>query len=203
MYFIRKALIDAEMNKATEIFVDAMSDQATAAAAKERIDFEEAFTLHHRTVFRAARSVLHDPGLAEDVTQETFIRLYNHMDSIRNNEMLRPWLIRVAMNLAKNTIRGNIRANTRDENYVKETVENSVFSVESDYEQQSEVNEINRALSKIREPLKSCLILKQQGLSYREIAESLSLNETSIGTYVARARQEFLRFYGKVGKETL
>jgi RNA polymerase sigma factor (sigma-70 family) len=180
-----------------------MSEQTAAAAAKETIGFEEAFTLHHRTVFRTARSVVHDAGLAEDVTQEVFIRLYKHIDSLPNLDMLRPWLIRVALNVAKNTLRGNIRANTRDENYVKETVGNSIFSVESEYEQKSEVSEINRALSKVKEPLRSCLVLKQQGLSYREIAESLSLNETSIGTYVARARAEFMRFYGKVGRDSL
>jgi RNA polymerase sigma factor (sigma-70 family) len=191
------------MSKSTEIFVDSMSEQTAAAAAKDTIGFEEAFTLHHRTVFRAARSVVQDAGLAEDVTQEVFIRLYKHIDTLPNLEMLRPWLIRVALNVAKNTIRGNIRANTRDENYVKETVENSIFSVESEYEQKSEVSEINRALNKVKEPLRSCLVLKQQGLSYREIAESLSLNESSIGTYVARARAEFMRFYGKVGKESL
>lgn len=191
------------MSKSTEIFVDSMSEQTAAAGAKETIGFEEAFTLHHRTVFRAARSVVQDAGLAEDVTQEVFIRLYKHIDTLPNLEMLRPWLIRVALNVAKNTLRGNIRANTRDENYVKETVDNSIFSVESEYEQKSEVSEINRALSKVKEPLRSCLVLKQQGLSYREIAESLSLNETSIGTYVARARAEFMRFYGKVGKDSL
>lgn len=191
------------MSKSTEIFVDSMSEQTAAAGAKETIGFEEAFTLHHRTVFRAARSVVQDAGLAEDVTQEVFIRLYKHIDTLPNLEMLRPWLIRVALNVAKNTLRGNIRANTRDENYVKETVENSIFSVESEFEQKSEVSEINRALSKVKEPLRSCLVLKQQGLSYREIAESLSLNETSIGTYVARARAEFMRFYGKVGKDSL
>ncbi len=190
------------MSKSTEIFVDSMSEQ-TAAAAKETIGFEEAFTQHHRTVFRTARSVVRDAGLAEDVTQEVFIRLYKHMDTLPNLDMLRPWLIRVALNVAKNTLRGNIRANTRDENYVKEAEGTSVFSVESEYEQKSEVSEINRALSKVKEPLRSCLVLKQQGLSYREIAEGLSLNETSIGTYVARARTEFMRFYGKVGSDSL
>ncbi len=192
-----------KMSDSTEIFVDIMSEQSATAAATKTIEFEEAFSLHHRTVFRAARSIVHDVGLAEDVTQEVFIKLYNHLDSIRNEEMLRPWLIRVALNLAKNTVRGNIRANTRDENYVKELVETKVFSVESDYEQQAEVNEIQRALSRIKEPLRSCLVLKQQGLSYREIAESLELNETSIGTYVARARQEFLKFYGNVRRDLL
>jgi RNA polymerase sigma factor (sigma-70 family) len=142
-----------------------------------------------------------DSGLAEDVTQEVFIKLYKHMDSLPDQEMLRPWLIRVALNLAKNTVRGNIRANTREENYVKTTVEESIYSIESEYEQQAEVDEINKALYKIKEPLRSCLVLKQQGLSYREIAESLSLNETSIGTYVARARAEFAKFYGVKGRE--
>jgi len=189
-----------KMNEGAEIFVDAMSEH-TAAAQKEKIVFDEAFTLHHRTVFRAARSVVQDAGLAEDVTQEVFLRLYNNINSIADAEMLRPWLIRVAINVARNTIRGNIRANTREENYVKEAVEVSFYSVESDFEQRESTSEINRALNKIKEPLRSCLILKQQGLSYREIAESLSLNETSIGQYVARARKEFVRFYGKIGRE--
>ena len=41
-------------------------EMATAATA---LSFDEAFTLHHRAVFRTARSVVRDPALAEDVTQ--------------------------------------------------------------------------------------------------------------------------------------
>ncbi|MDQ3130332.1 MAG: sigma-70 family RNA polymerase sigma factor [Acidobacteriota bacterium] len=189
------------MSEGAEIFVDVMSEQTQAATAQEKIEFDEAFTLHHRTVFRAARSVVQDSGLAEDVTQEVFLRLYNNLDSINDAEMLRPWLIRVAINVARNALRTKFRANTRDENYVKEYEEVSDFSVETSYEQREQLSEVNRALLKIKEPLRSCLLLKQQGLSYKEIAESLSLNETSVGTFVARARKEFVRFYGKIGRE--
>jgi RNA polymerase sigma factor (sigma-70 family) len=188
------------MNETAEIFVDAMSEQATAKAAeKEKIEFDEAFSLHHRTVFRTARSVVRDSGLAEDVTQEVFLKLYNNLDSIKDGEMLRPWLIRVAINAARNMIRGNMRANIREENYVKENVETQVSSAEITYEQRETATEVQRALDKVKEPLRSCLILKQQGLSYREIAETLELTETSIGTFIARARKEFIRFYGKIG----
>ena len=192
-----------KMNESTDIFVDIMSEHTAAAAATGKIEFDEAFTLHHRTVFRAARSVVNDAALAEDIVQETYIRLYKNLDSIQTEEMLRPWLIRVAINVARNTVRGNIRANTRDETYVKETGKTAAPSVEMDYEEYSGVNEIHKALNKVKEPLRSCLMLKQQGLSYREIATSLELNESSIGTFVARARQEFARFYGKVGKDTI
>src|SRR5688572_9907152 len=189
-----------KMNESAEILVDAMSEQ-TAATQKDKITFDEAFMLHHRTVFRAARSIVRDAGLAEDVTQEVFLRLYDNQDVFENEEMLRPWLIRVALNTAKNTIRGNIRANIREENYVKEKEEHSVFSIEATYEQREQASEVNRALDKVKEPLRSCLILKQQGLSYKEIAETLQLTETSIGTFIARARKEFVRYYGKIGSD--
>ncbi len=192
------------MNESVINFVDGMSEQTSAAAtAREKIVFDEAFTLHHRTVFRTARSVVQDGGLAEDVTQEVFLRLHNNLDAIANEEMLRPWLIRVALNVARNTVRGNIRANTREDNYVKDTCETGETTVETDYEQRERAKEVHRALSLIKEPLRSCLVLKQQGLSYREIASSLDLNETSIGTYVARARAEFVRHFGKIGGKTL
>ncbi|MEZ5426558.1 MAG: sigma-70 family RNA polymerase sigma factor [Pyrinomonadaceae bacterium] len=181
------------------MLMDAMSQIGIATATKEEIVFDEAFMEHHRTVFRVARSVVQDPGLAEDVTQEVFLRLYNNMDSIADEEMLRPWLIRVALNVAKNTLRSKFRANTREENYVKEVEEKNVSSVETDYEEREQIKEINRALHKIKEPLRSCLVLKKQGLSYKEIAESLSLNESSIGTFIARARKEFVRHYDKLG----
>lgn len=179
----------------SEIFVDIMSEQTATAAAANKIGFDEAFAQHHRVVFRAARSVVRDCSTAEDIVQETYLRLYRNFASIDNEEMLRPWLIRVAINLAKNSIRGQVRANTREENYVKVTGEMTAASVEADYEQQAGVNDIFNALNELREPMRSCLILKQQGLSYKEIAASLDINIASVGTYIARARQDFARLY--------
>ena len=59
-----------KMSESTEILMDSMSEQTAAAKVKETIEFDEAFSLHHRTVFRAARSVVQDCGLAEDLTAE-------------------------------------------------------------------------------------------------------------------------------------
>jgi RNA polymerase sigma-70 factor, ECF subfamily len=187
-----------------KILMDAMQSER-AAAAKTQVEFDEAFTLHHRTVFRTARAVVRDAMLAEDITQEVFLRLYNHLEDISNDEMLRPWLIRVTLNVAKNQLRTNFRSNVREENYVKEAEEAGSYTVdhETELERQQQAEEVRRALDKIKEPLRSCLILKQQGLSYKEIAVSLSLNEASIGQFVARARKEFVRFYGKIGGQQL
>ncbi len=187
------------MNEGVNILTDVMSKQTTTI--NDQIVFDEAFTLHSRTVFRAACAVVQDAGLAEDITQEVFLKLYDNIESITNEDMLKPWLIRVALNMAKNTVRGKSRANLREENYVKIQGEYDSHTAEKEYENQETVKEVRLALEKIKEPLKSCLILKQQGLSYKEIATTLSLTETSIGTYVARGKKEFIRFYGKIGGE--
>lgn len=204
VFFITEAVLTLEMTTDVKILMDAMQSER-AVAAKTRVEFDEAFTLHHRTVFRTARAVVQDQMLAEDITQEVFLRLYNHLDDISNDEMLRPWLIRVTLNVAKNQLRSNFRSNVREENYVKEAEEAGSYTVdhETDLERRQQAEEVRRAVDKIKEPLRSCLILKQQGLSYREIAVSLSLNEASIGQFVARARKEFVRFYGKIGRQQL
>ncbi|HJT27709.1 MAG TPA: sigma-70 family RNA polymerase sigma factor [Pyrinomonadaceae bacterium] len=165
------------------------------------LSFDEAFTLHHRAVFRTARAVVRDSALAEDVTQEVFLRLYRNLNSTPGEELLRAWLLRVTLNVARNTLRGQSRSMVRDNEYQKSTAENGFFvdAPEEDFERRQAIEEARRALDKIKEPMRSCLLLKQQGLSYREIATSLSLKETNIGSLVARGRKEFARVYGKIG----
>lgn len=170
-------------------------------AAQRPIEFDEAFTLHHRAVFRTARSVVRDDGLAEDVTQEVFLRLYRHLDKTPGEELLRAWLLRVALNVARNAIRGQSRSTAREDAYAKESEASGWFEAvpEVDYERRQQINEARRALDKIKEPMRSCLMLKQQGLSYKEIATALTVNEVNVGSLLARGRKEFMRFYGKFG----
>lgn len=166
------------------------------------LGFDEAFTLHHRAVFRTARAVVHDAGLAEDVTQEVFLRLYKHQDSVPGDDLLRAWLLRVAINVARNTLRGRSRATAREDQFAKDEVDKTDWfapAPEEEYERRMEIEEARNALSKIKEPMRSCLLLKQQGLSYREIATTLEINESNVGSLIARARKEFVRVYGKIG----
>ena len=173
----------------------------TVQAAQAAPSFDEAFTLHHRAVFRAAYALVRDAGLAEDVTQEVFLKLYQHLGSLKNEEHVRPWLLRVASNTALNTIRSRGRAGSREEEFAAAaTVGGSEpVGIEADYERRTEIEEARRALASIKEPTRSCLLLKQQGLSYREIAQTLNINEANVGSLIARGRKEFTRVYGKIG----
>ena len=177
--------------------------EAVPTAAAGAPSFDEAFTLHHRAVYRAAYALVRDSGLAEDVTQEVFLKLYQHLGSLQNEEHVRPWLLRVATNTALNTLRGRGRGGAREEEFAQAATAfgggGGTVGVEADYERRAEIEEARRALGQVKEPMRSCLLLKQQGLSYREIAQALSLNETNVGSLIARGRKEFMRVYGKIG----
>ena len=188
------------MNGQARVLIESMPNELETGAVSP-LSFDEAFTLHHRAVFRTARAVVRDTALAEDVTQEVFLRLYRNLNSTPGEELLRAWLLRVTLNVARNTLRGQSRSMVRDNEYHKNTAEGGFMTEapEIDYERKIAIDETRRALDKIREPMRSCLLLKQQGLSYREIATSLSLKETNVGSLVARGRKEFARVYGKIG----
>jgi RNA polymerase sigma factor (sigma-70 family) len=170
--------------------------------------FDEAFTLHHRAVYRAAYSLVRDAGLAEDVTQEVFLKLYQHLGSLHDGGHVRPWLLRVATNTALNTLRSRSRTNVREEEFgaaasgaggIREGGGATPVGIQADFERRVEIEEARRTLAQIKEPMRSCLLLRQQGLSYREIAEALSINEVNVGSLIARGRKEFMRLYGKIG----
>jgi RNA polymerase sigma factor (sigma-70 family) len=188
------------MNGQARVLIESMPNELETGAVSP-LSFDEAFTLHHRAVFRTARAVVRDTALAEDVTQEVFLRLYRNLNATPGEDLLRAWLLRVTLNVARNTLRGQSRSMVRDNEYQKSTVENGWLTEapEVDYERKVAIEEARRALDKIKEPMRSCLLLKQQGLSYREIATSLSIKETNVGSLVARGRKEFARVYGKIG----
>src|SRR4029079_12340656 len=108
------------MNGQARALIESMPNELGTEAVSP-LSFDEAFTLHHRAVFRTARAVVRDSALAEDVTQEVFLRLYRNLHTIPNQELLRPWLLRVTLNLARNTIRTQNRSIARDTTYLQDS----------------------------------------------------------------------------------
>lgn len=182
------------MRTGVRTIIDSILDESFSQ--ETGLSFDEAFTLHHRAVFATARGVVRDATLAEEITQEVFLKLYRHFDSKPDGELLRPWLLRVTLNEARNTLRGQYRSRARDTTYQK-TTDPPLPHV--DYERRQEVETARRALDKLKEPMRTCLLLRHQGLSYREIAQTLSLKENYVGSLVARGRKEFVRHYARIG----
>lgn len=171
----------------------------TADSELPMLSFDDVFTLHHRAVYRAVYSIVRDNGIAEDVTQEVFLQYYRHRETAPGDEGLRPWLLRVGINAARNAVRGRTRSMAREDAFVKNEIDTFAPAPDVEYERQTKIEEARRALEKIKEPMRSCLMLQQQGLSYQEIAATLEVNNSYVGSLIARGRKEFVKHYGKLG----
>lgn len=82
-----------------------MSDNADLirkARQGEAAAWEALMQQHQEAVFRLAYLILGDPDDAEDAAQETFIRAYRALGSFDTSRPLRPWLLRIVSNLARN-----------------------------------------------------------------------------------------------------
>lgn len=181
--------------------MDCQAEAVTEMGMAARLNFEQAFELHHRVVYRYAAALTRDAGLAEDVAQEVFLRLHKNLDVAQRDGLLRAWLLRVTANVARNLLRGLSRAQSRDETFVTHTRQAAEAAPPDEaLLRQAEIAGAQRTLAKIKEPMRSCLLLKHEGLSYKEIAAALDLNESNVGSLIARGRREFIRLHGKVGK---
>ena len=91
-----------------------MSDRAGRAKSKAQLDaeFSELYRAHLRDVYSYAYYRVGNHHDAEDLTEQTFLQAYRHFERAQresNGRPLRPWLIRIAHNLAANLYRDRSR----------------------------------------------------------------------------------------------
>ena len=72
------------------------------AANGDAAAWESLMATHQEAVFRLAYLLLGDPDEAQDVAQESFLRAWKHLASFDPARPLRPWLLSISANLAKN-----------------------------------------------------------------------------------------------------
>lgn len=115
---------------------------------------------------------------AEDITQEVFIKLYNNIKKIKNEEHIKAWLIRVTINLSIDYNRNYWNKNTTslDENY-------KYF----DEETKDVFNELKKLTPEYRNII---YLYYYQGYKISEISEILSMNQNTVSSYLNRARKE-------------
>jgi RNA polymerase sigma factor (sigma-70 family) len=164
--------------------------------APDDFDFKELFTANYQHVLRHLILLTGNKTLAEDIAQETFIKLYENPPREFTN--LSGWLMKVSTNLAYNHLRGEKNRKKREEaqGFVRD-----VF--EEDFLRTSEAAEARAALRTLDDRDRTCLVLKFSGFSYSEIAQVTGIKESSIGTTIARSLVKFRQAYERTGNHVL
>lgn len=166
--------------------------------------FEELHRRYVGPIYRLVKSKLGDALLAEDVSQETFLKALRQLDSMDEEFNFGGWIHTVARNLCYDELRRR-RRDVRAEAPPGEDQDELLDRLPSnssgfDPVEVSESNDMRRRIWEVaqRLPEKYRLVLtlrELQGLSYRQIARSLQISESAVETLVYRARLRFKEEY--------
>lgn len=153
-------------------------------------DYQQAIDLHRKRVFSFASYSLRAKEDAEDVTQEVFIKLWQHWQKI-DHKKLGAWLMRVAHNAVIDHVRRQKPQQTNLDQYaeVDEQAARSGDLNPLDRRQLKEALQV--AIKALDDPFRSIIIMRDvQGLSYADIQSSLDISESQVKVYLHRGRRK-------------
>ena len=185
-----------------------LSDQEVVALAREGREaaYRELVRRYERPVFSLIFRMVRNRALAEDLAQDTFVKVLNALDSYRPEYKFSSWIFKIANNVAIDQLRrreldtlsldGSPDARTQQE--VEATALQATDRSESplaELEARELGTAIEQAILKLRPEYRACIVLRHvEGRAYEEIAEALDLPLGTVKTYIHRARHE-LREY--------
>lgn len=133
-----------------------------------------------------------DSETAQEVTHEAFLRLHQHLLAGGDQSNLRAWLYRVAHNLGRNTQTAfrSSKTNLLGDVSTAGDPPSSAASVEEELLLEERSRLVREAMNRLSAAQKDCLVLRAQGLKYREIGEVLNLSISTVGENVQRGLEK-------------
>lgn len=145
-------------------------------------DFQEVYDLYFQDVYKYALSLSRDPGVAEEITQETFFKALKSIDSFRGQCRLYVWLCQIAKNTYITYAEKHAREAPEQEGTAGESLEERLLQEETAFE-------IHKLLHALQEPYKEVFSLRVFGeLSFRQIGELFGKTESWARVTYHRAR---------------
>jgi RNA polymerase sigma-70 factor (ECF subfamily) len=179
--------------------MNSSADLVTRVCAGDAEAFRLIFERYSRPVISFIFDMVNDRSLAEELTQETFVRAYRAMRTMRRETKLSTWLFGIARNVARESLRARARAVSHIELTEKSVMDLSDNKpVPVDGVLSKELNDvIRRSLSALDEDKRLVFTLKVlHQCSYEEIAEITGFSLAKLKTDLHRARAEMRRRIG-------
>ena len=158
------------------------------------LEFKSLYDSTFQILFRVASRITNSREAAEDLCQESFIRLYERNMVFPNHEEAKYWLIRVVKNASLNYAKRKERERKayqkafREDHRQEETGEGLLVKKETS-------EEVRKALEKLPEGLRIVLIFKEYAeMDYKEIGRVLGISEGNVKVRVFRARERLSAF---------
>jgi RNA polymerase sigma-70 factor (ECF subfamily) len=156
----------------------------------KEVDFRKIFEANSKKIFHLCLGYTGDTDAANDLLQETFLKVWQNLDKFRNQAMISTWIYRIAVNTCLTYLRSEKRQ-AKDE--LTETL------AETRAEEFSEKNEqvalLYKCISKLEESERIIITMVLDELPYPEIAEISGISEGNLRVKIHRIKQKLTELY--------
>jgi RNA polymerase sigma-70 factor (ECF subfamily) len=187
-----------------------LPDADVVALAQQGRDaaYRELLRRYERPVFTLVLRMVRDRAVAEDLAQDTFIKVLNHIDRYNPAFKFSSWLFKIANNVAIDHLRKKQVATISIDGAPDATSADEIEATSlqladggEDALQEMTARElgvaIERAIDRLRPEYRACILLRHvEGRSYEEIAATLDLPLGTVKTYIHRARHQLRALLG-------
>jgi RNA polymerase sigma-70 factor (ECF subfamily) len=176
------------------------ADVVSLAQQGRESAFRELVRRYERPVFSLVFRMVRDRETAEELAQETFIKVLNNVDRYQPQFKFSSWLFKIANNIAIDHLRKRqiVTISMDGSPHAATAAEAEATSFDVAIRQESALEEmearelgteIEKAIAQLRPEYRSCIMLRHvEGRSYEEIAATLDLPLGTVKTYIHRAR---------------
>ena len=163
---------------------------------KNLLTFDSLYREYFNHIYRFSHSLMGNPEEADDITQETFIKLYRQLESGEETRNPKAWIYRVAANSCYNHLKRKklSRIILAKENFPPDIAPGNI---EEDMMKQQEIYLLRSAIRKLPARDQVILTLYKNGFSTTEIAETIKVKKNSIGKILARSVEKLSKVIKK------
>lgn len=170
------------------------AQEATACIASEFLDFDALVLSEQRRIYRVLLAMLRDTDAADNLTQECFLKAYEHRKQFRGECSMRTWLVRIAVNLARDHVKSRrwqfwrnlFSASDGSEGLLEQIAPNA--SPERSMLARERLAHVLAVVEGLPDQQRAVFVLRfMEEMSIEEVAVATSLRPATVKTHLYRA----------------
>lgn len=152
-------------------------------------EFDDIYVTHYTKMFRLCRGYFcGDTALASDATQEIFLKVWENLDSFRNESSVSTWIYRITVNtcllyLRKSSSRKEIRTDIMPQ-IVLETYSN---------EKEEKLQKMYQCIEKLQEVNRLIILMTLDSMAYPEISKVIGITEETLRVRIHRIKKSLIQ----------
>lgn len=154
--------------------------------------FKEIFQANSKRIYHLCYGYTGDDETANDLMQETFMKVWQNLDKFRNQALISTWIYRIAVN----TCLSHLRVEKRQ---AKDELTDTIIETKSEEvsEKNEQVDTLYKCIAQLQENERIIITMVLDELPYAEIAEISGISEGNLRVKIHRIKQKLTELYNR------